>query len=216
MAKTNSIGDVFGRLTIVAPAKPRYRKTYWVCRCECGNVVEVQQAHLRSGHTRSCGCYHDEAARRAVTKHGRHDTPEYSTWANMLARCYNERTHEYERYGGRGISVCNRWKHSFVSFYADMGARPSPMHSIDRIDNDGNYDPGNCRWATFYQQCESRHIRNDNKSGYAGVSYVKANGRWMARLQRRGINIIARTFTTKEEAAAAYSKALAEYRAQSF
>lgn len=120
----------------------------WRCVCECGKYTVVQGRHLRSRHTKTCGqCY------RPIRTHGLSKTVEYKTWIAMISRCTNPKTAEYHNYGGRGITVCEQWIHDFPAFYAHVGQRPSPMHSLDRFpDKNGDYKPGNVRWATPSQQ----------------------------------------------------------------
>jgi hypothetical protein len=148
----NISGDVYGDLVVVSYSGKRGAKHYWNCRCVCGTDKAVSIQALRSGATRSCGCLH----RRTLTTHGYSYKAEYRSWQQLLNRCLNARNKGYPRYGGRGITVCERWQHSFENFIADMGPKPSPAHSIDRIDVDGNYEPENCRWATMQQQSENR------------------------------------------------------------
>jgi hypothetical protein len=155
----NLIGLTFGRLTVfdqLQTIKPGEKR--WHCRCECGNVRIVSGGHLKSGHTQSCGCWRRDINSLVHRKHGMRHTPEFETWAGMRQRCGNPNDADYKNYGARGITICDRWS-SFECFLEDMGVKPSPKHSIDRRDNNGNYEPGNCFWATKKQQ--SRNTRRN-------------------------------------------------------
>lgn len=136
-----------------------YGAVYWKCRCECGAVKEVLAGLLRSGSSRSCGC------NRA--RHGYSQTPTGAAWYGMRQRCYNPNDKNYSSYGGRGIEVCKRWQESFENFFADMGEAPKGL-TLDRIEVDGNYEPGNCRWAT--RQTQQRNRRNNPRVNHEGKS----------------------------------------------
>lgn len=151
--KKNLTGTTFGRLTVVEFAGYLVGRTqsYWRCTCQCGQVIECRGSHLLTGNITSCGCFRRE---KRMT-HGRHGTPEYRSWHGMLQRCHDVNATAYPQYGGRGISVCDEWRRSFAAFIGDMGEKPTPRHSIDRIDNSGNYCKENCRWSTSSEQCSN-------------------------------------------------------------
>ena len=157
--KPITVGLSFGRLTVTALSTIRKTGHYcYECACSCGKAIVVKASSLQSGETESCGCLKNEltSARTKTHGHARQytTTTSYRVWKNMVARCQNERSTSYPWYGARGIKVCERWL-KFENFLADMGDRPSDR-SIDRINNDGHYEPSNCRWATKKEQSANR------------------------------------------------------------
>lgn len=160
------MSEKFGRLTFLEKGTPRTypsgTRTMWRLRCECGNIVEADATAVKRGKITSCKCYHKEMLRKRLTTHGHtldKPSPEYVTWNNMIRRCHDEKNKSFARYGGRGIQVCQEWRDSFEAFLAHVGLKPTPKHSIDRIDNLRNYEPGNVRWATLDEQ--ARNKRNN-------------------------------------------------------
>ncbi len=154
----NLTGQRFFRLTVVEYAGRIRTSHAYRCRCECGGEIVTRGYSLTGGVTKSCGCLLPDRNKEVRTTHGLSHSKEWRIWAGMKNRCYNETVRGYQNYGGRGIVVCDRWltgdgvRGGFECFYSDIGPRPSPSHSIDRINNDGNYEPGNCRWATTAEQ----------------------------------------------------------------
>ena len=150
MRNVNRIGQQYGRLVVFEKSGVRGGGRLWICRCECGNEIIVQGNNLHSGNTQSCGC-----SRKPINKtHGLTGTSIYNIWRQMIQSCTNPKASSYDRYGAKGINVCDHWR-AFANFYADMGDRPEGM-SIDRINSSGDYEPGNCQWSTPTEQNRNR------------------------------------------------------------
>jgi hypothetical protein len=176
-------GQRFGQLVAIEYIKSS-KRSKWLCVCDCGKETNVITDNLTRGHTTSCGCIRPKALLKAVTKHEMCHTKVYHAWNAMRSRCINENNSKYPIYGGRGIKVCDRWVDSFENFYEDMGEPPTPKHSIDRIDVNGNYEPSNCKWSTQKEQCNNqrrcRKIEYNNETHtikewaeLKGISYSK-------------------------------------------
>lgn len=164
-----SPGQKYGRLTVISCAGLYKRYNWWKCRCDCGKEKTVRSSRLVGGTTTSCGCYRTEINRATGKKvgglnkiHGAKGTPEYTCWRGMMQRTNDPNHEHYKYYGGRGIKVCKRWK-EFANFLADMGPKPKGK-TLDRFpNNDGNYEPGNCRWASWKEQASTRRRRKVRK-----------------------------------------------------
>lgn len=163
------LGQRFGRLVVIAFFDTDRTRVRWLCRCECGNEVVAPSGALRRGSKQSCGCLlpfvNGVLNRTHGQGHSKERTPEYTAWGGMRDRCLNPNNHAYKSYGGRGITICGRWRDGdgersgFECFFADMGPKPTRRHSLDRFPNtDGNYEPDNCRWATPKEQMRNRRV----------------------------------------------------------
>lgn len=158
--KSDLTNEIFERLLVISFSHKNHRgELYWLCKCNCGNTIVTQSGNLRQGRTKSCGCIHKES----VSKHNMTKTRTFKSWESMKQRCTNKKAPDYDRYGGRGIKICDKWIHSFENFLMDMGERPENT-SLDRIDVNGDYEKENCRWATYSYQM--RNKRNTKKFLY--------------------------------------------------
>lgn len=210
-------GRIFSRLKVIdffgfKERPDGSRKSAWNCECECGNKVVVESANLKCGHSKSCGCLKVDQNYR----HGWNDTPEYDVFRGMQQRCYNPKTNKFEKYGGRGIGICDRWLEpdgvGILNFIEDMGPRPSLNHTIERVNVDGDYCPENCIWTDDLSlQAFNQNKRTNNTSGRTGVQFFKRTGRWVAGIDCRGERIHLGYFDTFEEACAAREAAELKY-----
>lgn len=177
-ARLDVSGQRYGRLVAISFSRRNSTgNTLWNCKCDCGNELEVLLPSLRRGNTRSCGCWLKELRIERKTTHGKKRTRAWLSWASMRARCLNQKNPAYKDYGGRGIVICQRWLDSFQNFFDDMGDRPDGL-SLERIDVNGNYEPGNCKWATDKEQ--TRNQRRTRRITFNGETLSSAE--WGERL----------------------------------
>lgn len=193
-------GKRFGRLIVLSRSEnDKHGHSRWECKCECGKIRVINSGSLLSIKTKSCGCLRDEKVISRRTTHG-HSLkgkihPLFLNWIAMRQRCNNDKNKAYKDYGGRGIKVCERWN-EFENFLEDMGEKPSNLHSIDRIDVNGNYEPSNCRWATTIEQGRNKRMTSRNISGYTGVFWVADKNKWKSTLSNKHLGY----FDNKEDA----------------
>lgn len=200
MSDHNSlIGRRFGRLLVLSRTDRvgKENKLKWLCRCDCGVEKRIQRYNLISGASSSCGCFQ----REFHTTHGMYKMPHYETWKGMIQRCHNPNSADYYLYGARGIRVCERWR-DFKAFHADMGERPGQEFSLEREDNDGDYEPANCRWATATEQAKHRRRPKHNTSGVTGVTWDSEKRKWLANIGVSRKTIFLGRFSNIEDAAA--------------
>lgn len=207
MKKDDMINKVFNKLTVIERVEKGTdgRKRY-LCRCECGSYTNVRGKDIKSGNTKSCGCIAKQRAENLNKKYKNSGKRvEYTTWKNMVYRCYNNNSINYHSYGGRGIKVCDRWLESFDNFYEDMGKRPSSKHQLDRIDNNDNYRPDNCRWILAHQNANNRRVQKD-----WGVSQ-SSTGKYYALMERQQVRRNGKSVKNKEDALKLRDSWLKEY-----
>ena len=160
-------GKRYSRLLVIKlmPDRNKYKRAVFECLCDCGATIYCEGGNLRSGNSKSCGCYNIDSIINRNTTHGMSKTREHHIWTGIIARCYNKKCKEYKYYGGRGIKMCKRWLNGFAFFFEDMGNCPE-NHSIDRKNNNSDYKPSNCRWTTQKEQCNNK--RNNTVINYMG------------------------------------------------
>lgn len=190
----NLIGQRFGRLTVIEFAGTKNSKAYWKCRCDCGNICVVRSSHLKDGSTQSCGCLASEVTITRSTIHGMSYNKTYTTWQRMKQRCFYKKSIGYSGYGGRGITVCDEWRDNFQTFYdyvSKLEHFGEEGYSLDRINNDGNYEPDNVRWATAKEQARNKRttvfveyegetISLQEAAERSRINYVAMKTRWGA------------------------------------
>lgn len=209
--KMDLTGKRFGKLTAISEnGRTKDGAVKWLCQCDCGNKSIVRATVLKRGITVSCGCIKSDILRKKVTTHGLSKTAEYETWCGMRKRCLNKNTATYSYYGGRGITICERWN-IFENFLSDMGTKPHGNYSIERIDVNGNYEPGNCKWASPTEQARNTRKRKDGKNVTVGVSWHKATHKYMAYIVVNGKPVYLGVFVSIDEAAKARKSAELKY-----
>ncbi|GAE32435.1 AP2 domain-containing protein [Alkalihalobacillus hemicellulosilyticus] len=210
-------GKKFGRLTVIKrEGSNKHKQAIWKCLCECGNETMVVASKLKSGYTQSCGCLQKERTSEASIIHGHsRKSPEYKIWATMLQRCDNQNYKDYEYYGGRGIRVCDCWK-SFEKFIVDMGNRPSSNHTIERIDNDKDYNKSNCVWENRTVQSRNQRLRKDNTTGIKGVQWDKDRNKYRVTISHNKKKIYIGLYESLEDAKQSRKQAELKYWGKSF
>ena len=209
MPKLNDLTDQkFGRWKVLRRVENHGSATRWLCQCECGEKKKVVGSTLTGGKSKSCGCLQRELTSKNHKVHGeaytKTITTEYRIWVAMRKRCSNPKDSSYHNYGGRGITVCERWD-NYENFLEDMGRRPTNGHSIDRIDVNGPYEPSNCKWSDKFEQSINKRIHPKNTSGYKGIS--KNENKWQVCINGKYVGI----FSELEDAVEARKEAEKKY-----